>query len=64
MKKAADSIKNFIAESRRELLRVNWPSKKETFHYTIFVIILSLGLAAFLGLWDFIFLKGLQAIVF
>jgi len=56
-------IKLFLEDSMQELKRVNWPTREETIRYTIFVIVFSLGLAAFLGFFDFIFIKGLSAII-
>lgn len=56
-------LKTFLQESRQELKRVNWPSRAETIRYTLFVIGLSIGLALFLGLLDFIFIKILQKLV-
>ncbi len=56
-------IKSFLNESRQELKRVNWPRKEETTRYTIFVIVLSVGLAAFLGILDYMFLQILQHVI-
>lgn len=56
-------IKIFIQESRRELQRVNWPTRQETKRYTLFVIGLSLVVASFLGLLDFIFVYILENIL-
>ncbi|KKW12401.1 MAG: Preprotein translocase, SecE subunit [Candidatus Jorgensenbacteria bacterium GW2011_GWB1_49_9] len=56
-------LKTFLLESRQELKRVNWPSRQETVRYTLFVIGLSIGLALFLGLLDFIFIKILQKLI-
>ncbi|KKU15813.1 preprotein translocase subunit SecE [Candidatus Jorgensenbacteria bacterium RIFCSPLOWO2_02_FULL_45_12] len=57
------SISNFIQESRQELKRVNWPTKKETVKYTVFVVLFSIGIAAFLGILDFIFVNVLENVV-
>lgn len=43
--------------------KVTWPTKKETYNYTILVIGISLAVAVFLGALDFIFNLGLQFIV-
>ena len=56
-------IKIFIQESRRELRRVNWPTRQETKRYTLFVIGLSLVVASFLGLLDFIFVYILENVL-
>ena len=57
-------FKIFLEESRLELKKVNWPSRKETTRYTLFVIGLSLGLAILLGAMDFALLKILGSLIF
>ncbi len=58
-----ERVKNFLRESREELKRVNWPRREETVHYTVFVIVFSVGLSLFLGLLDFVFIQILQKTV-
>lgn len=48
----ANKIISYIRESRDELKKVVWPSKKETTKYTLLVIGISLGVAIFLGVLD------------
>lgn len=50
-----DKIRSFLQESHQELKRVDWPTKNETIRLTIVVIVLSLAVALFLGVLDFIF---------
>jgi len=45
----------FLKEVKHELLKVSWPTKSQIIHYTMVVIAISLAVAAFLGLLDFIF---------
>lgn len=45
----------FLKEVRIELKRVTWPTRQQTIKYTLIVIGLSLGVAAFLGGLDFLF---------
>lgn len=52
-----------MKEIKAELVHVVWPSRKQTVYYTILVIVLSIVVAYFLGLFDFIFLRGLQLLV-
>ena len=40
--------------------KVTWPTKKETYNYTLLVILISLGMAAFLGALDYVFSALLQ----
>ena len=46
---------SFIKEVRIELKRVTWPTRQETIKHTLFIIIFSLVVAAFLGGLDFLF---------
>lgn len=50
-----NKIKNFLKEVKLEFKHVNWLTKKETIQYTLIVIGLSLGVALFLGFFDFVF---------
>ncbi|MCD6283961.1 preprotein translocase subunit SecE [bacterium] len=45
----------FLKESKIELKRVTWPSKRETIKLTLIVIGFSIAVAMFLGTLDFIF---------
>ncbi len=58
-----ERIKTFLNESRQELKRVNWPRREETTRYTMFVIVLSVGIAAFLGILDYLFIQIIQRII-
>ena len=46
---------NFLKEAKQELLKVNWPNKKQIINYTATVIGISIAVAAFLGMLDYIF---------
>jgi len=56
-------IANYVKDSVIELKKVVWPSKKETIKHTLLVVIISLGMAAFLGIIDFILNKVLQLVL-
>lgn len=56
-------ITNYIRASIEEMKKVTWPTKKETYNYTILIIAISLGMAAFLGILDYIFTKALEYVV-
>jgi preprotein translocase subunit SecE len=51
----------FLKEVRQELKKVVWPTKKETMKLTAVVIFVSVVVAIFIGILDFIFtnLSGL-----
>ncbi|MBI3046398.1 MAG: preprotein translocase subunit SecE [Candidatus Harrisonbacteria bacterium] len=48
-------LTSFLQESKQELMRVNWPSREDTTRLTLAVIVISLLVALFLGVLDFIF---------
>lgn len=39
----------FFQEAKAEMLKVNWPTKKQTINYTGLVVAVSLVVAGFLG---------------
>lgn len=49
----ANKVVTYIKESKDELKKVVWPSRKETIKYTVLVIGISFGVAFFLGALDF-----------
>ena len=56
-------ITEYLKETKTELKHVIWPTKNQTFYYTLIVIILSVIIAYYLGVFDFIFSQGLQKII-
>jgi len=48
-------IVTFLKETKVELKKVNWPTKKQSVNYTLIVIGVSLAVAVFLGGLDFLF---------
>ena len=53
---------DFIKESRLELRKVVWPTRKETIQVTLVVIALVIVIALFLWLVDWALLKATQAL--
>lgn len=53
----------YFRESKQEMKKVVWPSKKETTNYTLAVICISLGLAAFFAIVDYALNLGLEQII-
>lgn len=49
------SIIPFLRETKGELKRVTWPTRKQATQYTLIVIGASLAVAFFLGGLDFVF---------
>mgnify|MGYP001559274141 CR=1 FL=1 len=56
-------ITEYIRETKVELKQVIWPSKSQTMFYTLAVIILSVVIGYYLGVFDFIFSKGLEKLI-
>ncbi|MEK7659401.1 MAG: preprotein translocase subunit SecE [Patescibacteria group bacterium] len=54
----------FLKDVRVELRKVSWPSRQETIKLTGVVILISVILAAFLGLLDFVFITLLNKLLF
>lgn len=45
----------YLKDSKSELKKVSWLTRRDVTRHTGLVIVFSLGVAAFLGLFDFIF---------
>ncbi|MFY9461918.1 MAG: preprotein translocase subunit SecE [Candidatus Sungiibacteriota bacterium] len=50
-----EKLTTFLKEARVEIKKVIWPGRQDTIRYTLAVILISLGVAAFLGGLDFVF---------
>lgn len=55
----ADYIKGAISEMKK----VVWPSRKETIQYSAIVIAMSIGMAIFFGILDYVFGIGLELLI-
>ena len=56
-------ISRYFQESLEEMKKVTWPTKKETYNYTNLVIVISLAVAAFLGILDYVFNLGFKELI-
>lgn len=54
---------DYVKSSQQELKKVVWPTKKEVIQHTIMVIGISIGVAAFLGVVDFILNIALSYVI-
>jgi preprotein translocase subunit SecE len=50
-------LTEYVQETKAEMAHVTWPSRKQTIGYSVMVILISVGIAAYLGLFDYIFSK-------
>jgi len=53
----------YFREVKSEMSKVTWPTKKETIHYTLVVIGISLVVALFLGGFDYLFTFFIRTLV-
>ena len=56
-------LKEFFEESKVEIKKVTWPSRKETITTCVAVLILTVVMAAYLGVVDVILSKIIEAIL-
>ncbi len=57
------NIKKFFNEAIVEFKHINWPTRKEAIKLTLWVIIFSVVVALFLGIFDNLFLFLLEKFV-
>lgn len=48
-------ITEYIKDTQAEMAHVTWPSRKQAIVYAVAVVVVSLGVALSLGLFDYIF---------
>ncbi len=58
-----DSIKDYFVGSYNEMLKVTWPSKKQTTNYSLLVIGMVVGMAVFFSVLDYIFNLGIEKLI-
>ncbi|MDO8483226.1 MAG: preprotein translocase subunit SecE [bacterium] len=56
-------IKEYLQETRAELIHVSWPTRKQAITYTVVVIAISFVTAFYLGALDYVFTLLLQKFV-
>jgi preprotein translocase subunit SecE len=48
-----DKLKRFLRETRVELSKVTWPTRREVVSSTLIIIVMSAFLAVIIGVFDF-----------
>ncbi len=61
--KKGNPIVQYLKETRAELRKVTWPTRDETVNLTVVVLVVTLGMAAFLGVLDYVFSKLVALLV-
>lgn len=54
---------NYLKDVRAEMKHVTWPTRTQTIMFTIVVMLVSAGVAVYLGLWDYLFAAFLKQII-
>jgi preprotein translocase subunit SecE len=54
---------DYIRETKGEMKHVSWPTKKQAIAFTVIVVAISIIVAFYLGLFDFIFSFLLEQVV-
>lgn len=57
------ALVRYLRESKQELEKVTWPTRKETMQYTALTIVVSVVFAAYFGLLDFLLNAGFAALL-
>lgn len=58
-----DSLKNYLVGSYIEMKKVSWPTKNQTINYSVLVVGLSVGVAFFFSLLDYVFSYGVNFLI-
>ena len=58
-----NKLTTFLKEVYLETKKVNWPTRQETFRYTLLVIGVSVAVAVFLGAVDLVFTTFLSKFI-
>ena len=56
-------VVRYVKATRSELRKVVWPTRDETINLTIIVLIVTIGMSAFLGIIDFLFTRAFELII-
>lgn len=57
------SLGQYLKDTQAELRHVAWPTRTQTIVYTILVALISLGIALYLGLFDYLFTSTLTRLI-
>ncbi len=63
MKNLFKSIRNYLADVWAEMKKVSWVKRRELFTTTLVVIVFSVVMAAFIGVFDFTFSRLLNLVL-
>lgn len=53
----------YLKETRSEMKHVSWPTRRQAIAFTMIVIAISIFVAVFLGLFDYLFTLGIEKFI-
>ncbi|HPL92705.1 MAG TPA: preprotein translocase subunit SecE [bacterium] len=56
-------VSKYLQETKSELKKVTWPTKKQTINDTLLVLAMSVAMAAFIAVLDYVFNFGLSQLI-
>ena len=56
-------VVSYFRSSAEELKKVSWPGRSKTIKLTVYVILISLGVSAYLGLLDDVFFRAMSLVI-
>jgi preprotein translocase subunit SecE len=56
-------LSDYIKETKVEMSHVSWPTRRQAIAFTVMVILFSVGVAAYLGVFDYIFTLAIQKLI-
>jgi len=56
-------LTTYLKETRGELKHVSWPTRKQAIVFTVIVVVISIGVSAYLGVFDFLFTRLIQLFI-
>ena len=58
-----EKIRQFLREAYSEMKKVSWPTREQTIQYTTLVIVISVSVAVFLGVLDYMFGSVIKSVI-
>jgi preprotein translocase subunit SecE len=58
-----NAVVKYFKETRAEVRKISWPSREEAINLTIIVMTVTIAMAAFLGVVDFLFSRLFSLII-
>lgn len=59
----SNPISDYVKTSIQELKKVTWPTRQETAKHAFYVIVMSLVMAAFFGVVDYLLTLGVEKLI-